>query len=124
MRAPVRRAGLRHRQARQPVRRGRRCRQRRCLRAGLRHRPDQRLRRHHRLQQPAGRRHRQGDPGPPVRRSADCPGLRAGRAGIRAEEGQRARAAHPARRWPEQLRQQARRLGPAAAVLGQPRHDP
>ena len=60
-------------------------------------------------------RHRQGDPGPPVRRSADRPGLRTGRAGIRAEEGQRARAAHPAWRRPQQLRHQARRLGPADA---------
>ena len=38
-------------------------------------RPDQRLRRHHRLQQAAGCRHRQGDPRSPVRRSADRPGL-------------------------------------------------
>src|SRR5690606_33728284 len=53
MRAPVRRPGLRDRQARQPLRRGRGRRRGRGLRASLRHRPDQRLRRHHRLQPPA-----------------------------------------------------------------------
>ena len=40
MRAPVRRAGLRDRQACQSLRRGRRRGLRRCLRARLRHRPD------------------------------------------------------------------------------------
>jgi phosphoribosylaminoimidazolecarboxamide formyltransferase/IMP cyclohydrolase len=50
MRAPVRCAGLRHRQARQSLRRGGRRGLRRCLRARLCHRPDVGLRRHHRLQ--------------------------------------------------------------------------
>jgi hypothetical protein len=77
MRAPVRRAGLRDRQARQPLRRGPGRRLRRGLRGGVRDRPDQRLRRDHRLQRHARRGHRQGDPGTPVRRGADRAGLRA-----------------------------------------------
>ena len=53
--APLRRAGLRHRQARQPVRRRRRRRPSRGLRAGQRVRPGHGLRRHRR-RQPTGHR--------------------------------------------------------------------
>jgi phosphoribosylaminoimidazolecarboxamide formyltransferase/IMP cyclohydrolase len=50
VRAPVRCTGLRHRQARQSLRRGRRQSAGRPPTSGLRHRPDQCLRRHHRVQ--------------------------------------------------------------------------
>ena len=66
----------------------------------------------------------EGHPRPPVRRSADRAGFRRRRARLREEEGQRPRAAHPARRRPQQLRRQARRLRPADADQRHPRSHP
>ena len=71
-------AGLRDRQACQPLR----CRARRkssgSLRARLRDRPGVGVRRHHRVQPAAGRRHGTGDPGAPVRRGHCRAGVRRG----------------------------------------------
>ena len=55
MRAPIRHAGLRHRQARQSLRRRARRQHRRRLCARLPHRSHLRLRRHHRVQSRTGR---------------------------------------------------------------------
>ncbi len=77
MREELRQAGLRDRQARQPVWRGREPGRRRRhpqgLRPGLRHRHRIGLRRHHRLQPRAGRRDRQGHRRASVRRSRSSP---------------------------------------------------
>ena len=70
MRQELRRAGLRDRQARQPVRRRDRRRLRRGLREGVQDRSDLGLRRHHRLQ-PRGRRGGGASRRQAVRRGAD-----------------------------------------------------
>jgi phosphoribosylaminoimidazolecarboxamide formyltransferase/IMP cyclohydrolase len=90
----LRRRGLRDRQARQPLRRGRRRQPARSLQEGLLHRPHLGLRRHHRLQhhrRPRRCRSRQR----PVPRSADRPRLH--RRSPRAPQGQaeRPRADRP-----------------------------
>ena len=96
MRQDLRRAGLRHRQARQPLRRGRRRAPGRGLRQGLEDRPDLGLRRHHRLQPAAGRSHRAPDRRQQaVRRGADRARLHArGACAVRRQaEPARARGA-------------------------------
>ncbi len=67
------RAGLRHRQARQPLRCGGSGGYRPGLRPGLCHRHGIRLRRHHRLQPGTGRGHRRSDRRAPVRRGHHRP---------------------------------------------------
>jgi phosphoribosylaminoimidazolecarboxamide formyltransferase/IMP cyclohydrolase len=125
-------ARLRHRQARQPVRRGG---GRGCaggVSKSLQDRPDQRLRRHHRLQR-AGRR-RGGRSGvEAVRRGADGARLHARGAGrvqgqanvrvLRIALPPACSAMAPAWERAECDGRQARRLGPADADRRQPRAD-
>ncbi len=117
------RPGLRDRQARQPLRRGRGRGLRRCLRTGLRHRS----------------RPPPSAASSPSTRTLDAatakaildrqfvevliaPDYEEGALDYATQEGQRARAAHPAWRRPQQARRrQARRLGPADADRRHPR---
>ena len=98
---------LRHRQARQPVRRGDRRRHAARLPAGLQDRPDLGLRRHHRLQPPGRRRHRRSGQRPVPWKCCWPPPTTARRwPSWRPEE--RTRAGSAGRPGPECLRHQAR----------------
>ena len=93
-----RQRGLRHRQARQPVRRRDRRRSAGSLQQGLADRPDLGLRRHHRLQPRTGRQGGRSG-GQAVRRSADRAGVhRRSQASVR-RQAERAPAGNSARRW-------------------------
>ncbi len=117
VRAQLRSTGVRHRQARQPVRRrGRRITGRR-IREGVQDRSHVGVRWNHCLQ-PACRRRGSAGGGAPVRRGRDCTGVRRRRARCVCREGQRAPADRRTRRGPQRLRFQARRRRPARAVPG------
>ncbi|MCY1531656.1 hypothetical protein D9M68_668890 [compost metagenome] len=117
MRAQLRSARLRHRQARQPLRRGRRGQHAGCLPASLQDRPDVGLWRHHRLQPPGGRRHGRS-------RERAVPGSAAGSrlrrrgAGHPGRQEERARAGSADGHGPERLRHQARGRRLAGAEPG------
>ena len=100
VRPAIRAAGLRHRQARQSVRRGRGRLGTRSLRQALPHRPNLGVRRHHRSQSGAGRCPGRRHSGAAVRRSARGAFRSAGRTA-----GSRRQAQRPgARRWRSQQR--------------------
>ena len=123
MREGLRRAGLRDRQARQPLRRGRGRDAAGSLREGAEDRPDLGLRRHHRLQPPARRRRgRQDQRQQALRRSGDRAGHHAGRPRRLRQQGQRAPAGSAGEPGHELARLQARRRRHAAAVGRQRRH--